>query len=277
MKSPTKKLFKSLLYLPVVIWALISIAPLLWIAALSFKPSAEWNAFPPTFLPNAPTLSNYVSAFMNSPMLTYLFNSLVVTMVSLFLSLLLGSLAGYALGRMKFPFKDTIYISLFSVKMIPALLTVIPLYVMMFQLHLLNTLWAIILAYTAMGIPMVLFVMKDFFAGISKDIEEAAMLDGCSRLRSFFFIMLPLVRPGLAAAAIMVFVRTWNEYMIALTLTSSDQVRTVPVGLRNALGQRMGELGPMGAYTLIAIIPIIILFLMFQRHFVSGLSQGASK
>ncbi|MBN2984928.1 MULTISPECIES: carbohydrate ABC transporter permease [Cohnella] len=264
-------------YLPVLFWAAISLGPLLWIAMLSLKPAAEWGSFPPTFFPQSPTWGNYISAIQNSPIVTYFMNSVIVTGVSLVLSLLLGSLAGYALGRLKFPFRNTIFMAIFSVRMIPALLTVIPLYVLMHALGLLNSLWAVILAYTATGIPMVIFVMKDFLESLSMEIEEAAMIDGCSRMRIFFTILLPLVRPGLAAAAILVFVRTWNEFMIALTLTSSDEVRTIPVGLRNALGQRMGELGPMAAYTVIAVIPIIILFLFFQRHFVSGLSQGSSK
>ncbi|MFC0475769.1 carbohydrate ABC transporter permease [Robertmurraya beringensis] len=272
-----KWLKKLLIYVPVLTWVVISIAPIIWLLGLSFKSEEEWMSFPPTFFPTKPTLENYLSAFNNSPITTYFLNSVFVTAVSLFLSIVLGCLAGYALGRLKFPFKETIFMTIFSVKMIPALLTVIPLYVLMHSLGLLNTLWAVILAYTAMGIPMVIFVMKDFFAGISDEIEEAAMIDGLSRLRMFLTILIPLVRPGLAAASILVFVRTWNEFMIALTLTSSDESRTIPVGLRNALGERMGDLGPMAAYAIISIIPILILFFACQKHFVSGLSQGASK
>lgn len=277
MKRASDRIWNIVTYVPALIWAFISIVPLLWILMLSLKPQVEWNNFPPTFFPKQATGSNYYSAIVNSPIITYFMNSLVVTVVSLFLSLLLGSLAGYALGRLRFPFRNTIFMAIFSVRMIPALLTVIPLYVLLHSMGLLNTLFGIILAYTATGIPMVIFVMKDFLEGVSKEIEEAAMIDGCSRMRIFFTILLPLVRPGLAAAAILVFVRTWNEFLVALTLTSSDEVRTIPVGLKNALGQRMSELGPMAAYTMIAIIPIIILFLFFQKHFVGGLSQGSSK
>lgn len=268
---------KSVIYLPAIMWAVISIFPILWIVGLSFKGREEWTTFPPTIVPQHPTMGNYIDSFLNTPLFTYFTNSLWVTIVSLCLSLFLGSLAGYALGRFNFPLRNATFMAIFSVRMIPALLTVIPLYVIMHGLGLLNTLWAVILAYTATGIPMVVFVMKGFFEGISRDIEEAAMIDGCSKIRIFFSIMLPLVRPGLAAAAIFVFVRMWNEFIIALTLTSSDEMRTLPVGLRIAMGQRMGELGPMAAYAMIAIIPIVITFLLFQKHFVSGLSQGSSK
>lgn len=272
-----KKIGQYLRCVPALIWAFISIAPLLWIIGLSLKSKTEWMQYPPTLLPEQPTLINYIQAVKYSPVTNYFINSVFVTFIALFLSLLLGSLAGYALGRLRFPFRNTIFLTIFSVKMIPALLTIIPLYVLMYSLGLLDTLWSVILAYTAMGVPMVIFVMKDFFGGISKEIEEAAMIDGCSRLRIFFMIMLPLVRPGMAAAAIFVFVRTWNEFLIALTLTSSDKARTIPVGLRNAMGRRMGEYGSMAAYAVIAIIPIIILFVLFQRHFVSGLTKGSAK
>ncbi|CAM4510203.1 MAG: carbohydrate ABC transporter permease [Paenibacillus macerans] len=277
MKRRSNRTWAVLTYVPAVTWAIISLAPLLWILMLSLKPQIEWNSFPPTLFPKDPTGSNYMSAAVNSPIVTYFTNSLIVTGVSLILSLLVGSLAGYALGRLSFPFRNAIFMAIFSVRMIPALLTVIPLYVLMHSLGLLDSLAGIILVYTATGIPMVIFVMKDFLEGLSKEIEEAAMIDGCSRMRIFFTILLPLVRPGLAAAAILVFVRTWNEFLIALTLTSSDGMRTIPVGLRSALGERMGEIGPMAAYTIIAIVPIIILFLFFQKHFVGGLSQGSSK
>lgn len=264
-------------YVIAVFWALISVIPLLWIAGLAFKGQSEWTAYPPTLWPKNPTMINFERALHNSPIPNYFMNSVIVTVASLFFSLLLGSLAAYAFARLRFPGRSFGFYLIFSTRMIPALLTVIPLYVMMHKLHLLNSLWSVILAYTATGIPMVVFVMRGFFEGLPKEIEEAGMIDGCSRIQSFFLIMLPLVRPGLAASAIFVFVRTWNEFIVALTLTSSDTMRTLPVGLRNAMGQRMGELGPMAAYALIAIIPIIIVFLVFQKHFVSGLVQGSNK
>jgi ABC-type glycerol-3-phosphate transport system permease component len=134
-----------------------------------------------------------------------------------------------------------------------------------------------IISYTAAGLPMVVFVMKPFFEGLSAEIEEAAKMDGASRWRIFISVLLPLVRPGLAAAAIFVFVRTWNEFMIALTLTNSDNVRTMPVGLQQAIGQRMGEYGHMAAFSMLTILPILLMFIIFQRQFVSGLTQGSSK
>jgi multiple sugar transport system permease protein len=264
-------------YTIAVIWALISLLPLVWIAGLSFKGPAEWTSYPPSLLPKSPTLTNFEDAFSNSPIVRYLWNSVVVTVSSLFFSLLFGSLAAYAFARLKFPLQNAAFFLIFSVRMIPALLTVIPLYVIMHQLGLLDTLWAVIFAYTATGIPMVVFIMRSFFEGLPKEIEEGAMVDGCSRLRLFFSILLPLVRPGLAASAIFVFVRTWNEFIVALSLTSSDNMRTLPVGMRNAMGERMGELGPMAAYALIAMVPIIVIFLVFQKHFVSGLVQGSNK
>jgi len=273
-----KKNIKTyLLYAVPIIWAILSFIPILWLISLSFKPAAEWNAFPLTFIPENFTFENYVDIFRNSPMLSYMRNSIIVTGVSLFLSLLLGSLAAYAIARLKFRFKDASYFVIFAVRMIPALLTIIPLYVIMDQLGLLNSLWSVAIAYTATGLPMVVFIMRDYFEAVPMGIEEAAKIDGASRFEIFYRIMLPIVRPGLGVSAIVVFTRTWNEFVVALTLTSSEASRTLPVGLQLVMGERAGEYGPMAAFTIISTIPVIILYLAFQKTFVGGLTQGSIK
>lgn len=272
-----RALNKTLIYIPVVFWALISVGPLLYVFFLSFQSKSQWSMFPPSFLPKPFTLENYTFNFTNAPVGMFFVNSCIVSLASLALSLFFGSMAAYALGRLKVRGRQAVFLAILSTRMIPGLLTIIPIYVIMSSLGLLNSLWAMIISYTAAGLPMVVFVMKPFFEGLSAEIEEAAKMDGASRWRIFISVLLPLVRPGLAAAAIFVFVRTWNEFMIALTLTNSDNVRTMPVGLQQAIGQRMGEYGHMAAFSMLTILPILLMFIIFQRQFVSGLTQGSSK
>ncbi|CDZ25081.1 hypothetical protein CCDG5_1989 [[Clostridium] cellulosi] len=260
-----------------IIWTVVSLIPLLWLLSLSFKTQTEWNDTTPSLIPKRPTLQNYMRAFMNSPLPRYFLNSVIVSFFALFLSLLLGSLAAYVIAKKEFPLRHAFFYMFIAVRMIPALLSIIPLYVIMYKLGLLNTYVALILAYMATGIPVVVWIMKGFFESIPTELEEAAMLDGCTQLKTFYKVILPLALPGIGASAIFVFVRIWNEYIIALSLTSSDIMRTLPVGVKNALGSRMADFGSMSAYAIIATIPILILFISFQRYFVSGLTTGSVK
>jgi multiple sugar transport system permease protein len=268
---------KSIKYVFVILWSFTALVPLIWIISLSFESQSEWNSFPPHFIPSAPTLANYINAFLNSPVPIFFINSGIVTFISLALSLLFGTMASYVIARKSFPFKKILFFSIISVRMIPALLSIIPLYVIMFKLGWLNTYLSLIMAYMATGIPVVTWIMYGFFEGVPREIEEAALIDGCSPFQIFIQIILPLVAPGVSVSAIFVFVRVWNEYIIALTLTSSQEMRTLPVGIRIALGSRMADYGSMAAYSMIAIIPIVITFVIFQKKFVSGLTSGAIK
>jgi multiple sugar transport system permease protein len=263
-------------YVYSILWTIISLVPLLWLLSLSFKTQSEWNGLP-TLIPKHPTLHNYISAFANSPLPRFFVNSVIVSGVSLCLSLAFGSLAAYVFARKEFPLRRTLFYTVIAVRMIPALLSIIPLYVIIYKMNLLNTYTALIVAYMATGIPVVTWIMKGFFESIPMELEEAAMLDGCSQLKLFYKIILPLAVPGLGASAIFVFVRIWNEYIIALSLTSTTVMRTLPVGIKNALGSRMADYGSMAAYSIVAIVPIVVLFLCFQRYFVSGLTNGSVK
>ncbi|WP_240985963.1 carbohydrate ABC transporter permease [Acididesulfobacillus acetoxydans] len=228
-------------------------------------------------IPKHPTLVNYINAFANSPLPRFFSNSIIVSGGALVLSLAFGSIAAYVFARKAFPLRRVLFYTIIAVRMIPALLSIIPLYVIMYKINLLNTYTALIIAYMATGIPVVTWIMKGFFESIPMELEEAAMLDGCSQLQIFYKIILPPAVPGLGASAIFVFVRIWNEYIIALSLTSTTVMRTLPVGIKNALGSRMADYGSMAAYSVVAIIPIVILFLCFQRYFVSGLTNGSVK
>lgn len=263
-------------YIYTILWAVVSLAPLLWLLSLSFKSESEWNATP-HFFPQHPTLHNYIEAFTDSPLPQFFFNSVVVSGFALALSLFFGALAAYVIAKKTFPLRKLFFYMIIAVRMIPALLSIIPLYVIMYKVGLLNTYAALIIAYVATGIPVVTWIMESFFESIPAELEEAAMLDGCSQFKVFYKIILPLAVPGLGASAIFVFVRIWNEYIIALSLTSTTIMRTLPVGIKNALGARMADYGSMSAYSVIAIIPILIIFLCFQRYFVSGLTTGSVK
>jgi multiple sugar transport system permease protein len=268
---------KPIKYFFVIFWSFISVVPLVWILSLSFESQTEWNAFPPHLIPAFPTWSNYINAFLNSPVPIFFMNTVIVTLISLTLSLLFGTMAAYVIARKEFPLKKAVFFSIISVRMIPALLSIIPLYVIMFKLGLINTYLSLIMAYMATGIPVVTWIMSGFFETVPKEIEEAALIDGCKPFQIFINVILPLVTPGISVSAIFVFVRIWNEYIMALTLTSTQEMRTLPVGIRIALGTRMADFGSMAAYSMIAIVPIVITFIVFQKKFVSGLTSGAIK
>ncbi len=188
-----------------------------------------------------------------------------------------GVPAGYIFARYTFRFRESAFLAFLSVRMIPPVMTIIPLYVIMARLQLLDTYWALILTYAAVGTPVVVWVMRGFFEAIPKELEEAAMIDGATRFQAFRKIILPLTAPGLAAAAILVFVRAWNEYILALVLTSSQEMRTLPVGIQITMSPHRTDFGPMAAYSVIATLPIVLLFLILQGRFVSGLTGGAVK
>lgn len=265
----------------IALWALlagscvVAAFPLCWTFATSLKPMEDIAAFPPRLLPEVVTLEHYRDVATQSDMPGYLANSILITSATIACTLLLATPAGYAAARFRFRGKTLLLFVLLSTVMIPGMVILVPLYVLASRLGLLDTYLVLILVYMAWRVPMVLWIMKSFFEGIPVELEEAAMVDGCGRFQAMWRIALPLSGPGIAASAILVLVYVWNEFIIALTLTS--KLRTVTVGLYYYITGYGIEWGRLTASVILALVPILVAFLLFQRRLIEGLTAGALK
>ena len=275
-KRRIAKTFKSIFIYAVLIVAVIgAIFPVLWAVSTSLKVPTNIATFPPQWIPNPITLAHYDLTLPS--MARYIINNVIVAAGTIVLTLLIASHGGYAAARSDFPLKNTLLFIILSTMMIPGIAVLIPLYMVASKLNLLDTHSVLIIIFSAWQIPLVLWLLKGFFETIPVELEEAAMIDGCSQLGAMYRISMPLIRPGLAAAAIVVFVYVWNEFIIALTLTTSDKARMITVGLYYYLTAYGIEWGKLMSAVVLALIPVMVLFLILQRQFIQGLVAGARK
>ena len=266
------------LYTTFAVILVFAIFPFWWMVDTSFKQPVDIFGGV-TLYPHHPTTTNYTRLFNTYNFASYLENSLIIVTVSVVVSLAIGTLAAYSLTRfhLRFGLNQSALVVALLVRMIPGILLVIPLYITLAKWGLLNTRLGLILIYTGLNTSFVIWMMQSFLAEIPRDIEEAAMVDGDSRLTALVRIVLPLAAPGLAATAIFSVIVTYNEFLIALSLTSTTAAQTVPVGVSTLIGKIQIEYGPMAAAGVIGALPIVIFALVVQRHFVRGLTLGAVK
>ena len=269
---------RGLRYLALAVALLVALFPFWWMLVTSLKEPKDIFAGV-SLLPQHPTTANYTRLFDAYHMGSFLVNSLVVVSVSVAASLVIGTLAAYALARFTLPFglNGSALVIAMLVRSLPAILLVIPLYITLAKHGLLNTRLGLILIYGGLNTSFVIWMMQSFFAEIPRDIEEAAMVDGDSRLRALRRVVLPLAAPGIAATAIFSVIATYNDFLLALTLTSTPAAQTVPVGVSTLIGKIQIEWGPMAAAGVIGALPIMIFAILVQRHFVRGLTLGAVK
>jgi len=260
----------------IVLALAITLLPVYWMVNTSLKNQVEVFTSPPTLWPQNLTFANYVNVFTRRHLGTYLFNSLVIVGSAVLLSLLMGSLAGYALARFS-RLQQKLNFWVLAPRMIPPIALVVPLFLMLQEIGLINKKLGLILVYTAFNLPFVAWMMRSFFQEIPVDLEEAAMVDGATRLRSFRDIVLPLAAPGLAATAIFSLIITYNEFFFALILTSTPAAATLPVGTAALIGKTQTLYGEMAAAGVVAAVPLVIFALLVQRHLVRGLTMGAVK
>jgi multiple sugar transport system permease protein len=251
--------------------------PILWILATSLKTETELTRRPITWLPDDPTLANYLRAFAEQPLLTYILNSVIVATLSTLLSILVAALAAYALARLRIPGRSLVLATLVAVSTFPLITLMVPLFQLMRTLGILNTYLALILPYAVLNLPVCTLVLTSFFQGIPQDLENAAMIDGCSRLGALWRIIMPLAAPGVFTAAILAFVNAWDEFLLALSFTSSQAMRTVAVGITLYQGEYAFPWPLISAALIVALVPIAVLIASFQERVVGGLMQGGLK
>ncbi len=266
-------------------YALVTLAvaaallPVYWMLTISLKTEVDQFSVPPKWVGFWPTLAHYRDAFVERSFGQYLATSATVAVLSTACALLLGTLAAYALARFRLPRKLNTRVALWilSTRMFPPIVTAVPLFLLMSDLQLLDTVASLVIVYTAFNLPFVVWMMRGFFQEIPRELEEAARVDGDTRLGALRRVILPLVAPGLAATAVFCLIISWNEFLFALTLTQTDNAMTLPVGIAGRVTQYEIEWGVMSAAGVVAMIPILVFALAVQRYLVRGLSLGAVK
>jgi multiple sugar transport system permease protein len=256
----------------------VSLLPLWWMLNTSLKRPVDIFGGASLYPPH-PTGDNYRRLFSEYHFGSYLFNSVVIVSVAVAVSLVLGTLAAYALARFDLAFGLSRHglVAALLVRMIPPILLIVPFYIVLSNLGLLDTRLGLMLLYTGINTSFVIWIMQSFLADIPVDIEEAAQVDGDSRLTALRRVVLPLAAPGLAATAIFSVINVYNDFLIALTMTSTTASKTVPVGIAGLIGKIQIAWGPMAAAGVVGALPILIFAVAVQRHFVRGLTLGALK
>ena len=275
MKTLKKRLLSLLLTLITALVFIFVLFPPFMLFLTSIKTNVDALRYPPVWL-FKPVASNYREIFQLIPFGSYLVNSLVVALLSTFISLLVGSLAAYGLARFKFKRSKDLSFWILSIRMTPPIAAAIPIFLIMRTLRLLDTKAALILAYCTFNVPFAVWLLRSFFQEIPREIEESAMVDGCSPFGAFFRIALPLIAPGLAATGIFTFIFSWNEFLFALILTGT-RAQTVPVSLTGFIRETGIMWSHMAAAGVLAMFPMVIFTALVQRNLVKGLTMGAIK
>jgi ABC-type glycerol-3-phosphate transport system permease component len=256
--------------------AAVILLPFFWMVSVSLKPPTEAFAIPARLWPENPTIDNYVTAF-RPEFRTYFFNSVVVSLTTVVITLTLALFAAYAFTRAQFRALSVIMTLVIVTQMFPASAIIIPIYKMMKAASLLNTYASLIIAYVTVTLPVAIWMLRGFMANLPLTLEEAAAIDGAGPLRTFFEIIVPLCRPGIMATTVFVLIVTWQEFLFALSFTSTKEMRTLPVGVNDFIGQYGIRYGELMASSVLISLPVIIIFFVLQRQFVAGLTAGAVK
>jgi ABC-type glycerol-3-phosphate transport system permease component len=258
--------------------ALVFLAPMLLMALTAFKPEADALSIPPEVWPSRFTLDNFDRILLRGSFPTYLRNSAIAASISTVLSLIVGYLAAYSLTRFRFPGRDALSQVILLAYMFPGVLLLVPLFLIFYRLQLVDSMVGLIIAYLTFSLPLSIWLLKGFIAAVPLDLEEAAMLDGCGRLRAMWDICLPLTVPGTVAVGAFAFILAWSDYVFAITLINSENLRTVTAGIRTLTTGPYGiQYGVIMAGATVTALPVIIVFALFQRYIVGGLVSGGVK
>jgi len=273
---------KGLLYILAIACCAVAAIPFLWMISSSFKSSGEIFTYPPVWIPREPTLKGYVDLgsqdiFADVGFTRFVSNSLFVALASSFVCLIMASTAAYSMSRFRFRGSRLLRYTILLSQMLPGALLLMPIYLFMKDIKLLDTLWSLIITYVSFGLPFNTYILKGYFDTIPVDLDEAAIIDGCNRLQALFRVVLPLAAPGLAATATQVFIMGWNEFMFALVFLNSYQKWTLPLALGSFRGQYLVDWGFLFAGSTLVTLPALILFLVLQKWLATGFVAGAVK
>jgi multiple sugar transport system permease protein len=261
-----------------LISTVVFLFPVYWMFTTSIKPMSAIFATPPQIIPEEVNFNAYVKNFIENPeILTFFLNSFIIAAGTLILTLVLASPVSYALARLQIRGKGMIMITLLITQMLPSIMLALPFFILFSKLHLLNSFIALIIANTTASLPFAILVLRPFFMSIPNGLEEAAAIDGCNRFTTFYKIILPLAKPGLLTVGSFSFLFAWGDLLFALILTSDESIRTLTVHLYTFVGQHGTDWSSLMAVATISIIPIILIFIAFQKHIVGGMASGSIK
>ncbi|MCQ6560044.1 carbohydrate ABC transporter permease [Paenibacillus mendelii] len=251
--------------------------PLYWITITSLKPQKDIFSVPLQYWPKTLTLDNYVNIFKISKFHVYFANSLIVAITAAVIVMIIAILGAYVMARFTFRGHRQIMLAFFATQMLPGFISLAPLYLMMSDMQLINNRFSLVLMYTVTLIPFSTIMLRGFFQRIPSSLEEAAMIDGCSRFTALLRIIMPVMLPGIASTFIFAFVQNWNELFLAVMFIDSEPLKTLPVAMNSFILKFDVNWGAMSAGTVLSVIPTVLLFAIAQKFIVSGLTQGAEK
>ena len=276
-KSNARTLGTIIAYVILIALLFFALAPVALMIGTAFKPNVEIFQVPPRWLPRAPTLSNFHKVMFNSGIPRYALNSVIIATLMTFTALVLGTLAGYGFSRFKFRGNRALSLFMLLGQLIPLIALIVPFFQIFDAVGLLDTKIGIALAHLTTALPLVTWMSASYFSTIPVELDEAAILDGCTRMQALRKVVLPVALPGIISIALFAFLMSWNEFVLASVLTNTDNSKTLPIGLSEFATMFTVDWGSTMAAAFLMTVPVVAVFLLFQKQFVSGLSAGAVK
>lgn len=277
-KRKAKESIKTIsTHIGLAVMVAISVFPILWMFDSSLKGQSEIYSSPPTFAIDHVTFENYIRVIFESSIPRAFLNSVIVSFSATLITVILGCLAGYGFSRYRFKGKKAMYVGLLYGQMMPAVVLIIPIYLVFSKIGLMDSYFSLILPDVAITIPLATLMLKGFFDGVPIELEEAARLDGSSKLGILWRIVVPIARPGLVSVAIYTFLVTWEEFIFALNLTNSEKIRTLPIAINMFKGEFIIDWGAIMASGAVISLPVILIFVLCNKVFVKGLAEGSVK
>jgi len=268
---------KILVIVGLVLGALFAGLPVLWMILSSFKSNTEIFAYPPRLIDESFSFQAYTAVLTDPQKVRYFVNSYLVSGLVTVCTLIVGIMAGFSFSRYNFRFKRLLNLLIIGVQSVPPITLMIPYFGLIVALQLYNTYWALILTYMVFTLPYAIIMMTGYFNTLPRELDEAVMIDGGSSLVILWRILVPISLPGIVSVGVYTFMLAWNEFLFALTLTRTNDMRTVPIGIQLLMGQHSFEWNQMMAMSVLGSLPVLILFLLFQRYFIAGMALGSIK
>lgn len=276
-KSARNGITKTLVIIGLALGAIYAGFPVLWMISSSFKTNSEIFAYPPRLITESFSFHSYIVVLTTPEKVRFFINSYLVSMLVTIFTLIVGTLAGYSFSRYNFFFKKPLNMIIISIQAVPPITLLIPYFSLIVTLKLHNTYAALILTYMVFTLPYAIIMMTGYFNTLPKELDEAVMIDGGTRIVALWKVLVPIALPGIVATGIYTFMQAWNEFLFALTLTKTTDMRTVPVGIQMLMGQHSYEWNEMMAMSVLGCLPVLILYLFFQRYFMAGMTAGSVK
>jgi ABC-type glycerol-3-phosphate transport system permease component len=275
--GPQTRGLYCLIYLAATGVVLVAVFPFIWMLSTSFKLPQDTFTAVPQLIPAHFVVDNYCKVLQGTLLPRYFINSLYIALVVTLLSIWLAAMAAYGISRFRFPGRSFLSLFILGVQMFPSVVLIIPLFIVMRKMQLLNSHLSLIISYTTFTLPLCIWVLKGFFDEIPRELEEAALMDGCSNGTAFFRVILPLTAPGIAATGIYAFIGAWNEFVFAMTFINIDELNTMPVGLTTFFGQFTVEWNQLMAASVLFTIPSLVFFMLARKYLAAGMVSGAVK